>query len=130
MNGLFFCGFTYSQNPDSLKSTSSSILKLWEYNLHLNNIIYPENIFLKGTIYLDDIVEPGFDPTISSISGLNDPYIQGFLKEEAMKNNLKNYIQSSAPKREDEVITAIRKYLGISRDIFAVILAVIHIMTY
>jgi hypothetical protein len=32
--------------------------------------------------------------------------------------------------KEDETISAIRKYLGISQDIFAVILALVHLATY
>jgi len=124
-------GVIYSQNADSLNDIKKPYLNIRENIFNPDRTGYPDNIFLKGTITLNKIALPGYYFNNSnSFSGLSDPFLRKYLKNEAIKNDLIQYIQNSAPQREAEEIRAIRKYLGISRDIFAVILAIIHIITY
>ncbi len=124
-------GMNYSQKADSLNDLKQSYLNLRENVFNPDRTGYPDNIFLKGTITLNKIILPGYHYNNSKLfTGLNDPFLRKYLKDEAIKNDLIRYIQNSAPQKEAEEIRAIRKYLGISRDIFAVILAIIHIITY
>ncbi len=124
-------GVIYSQNADSLNNIKQPYLNIRENIFNPVRIGYPDNIFLKETITLNKMVLPGYYYNNSNLfSGLSDPFLRKYLKDEETKNNLIQYIQNSAPQREAEEIRAIRKYLGISRDIFAVILAIIHVITY
>lgn len=124
---LFFCSLTRAQTSDSVNSP----LIISNNLLLLNNTLYPNNIYLKGTIFLNKVLLPENDLNYSNIyAGINDSFIRKYLEEEAIKNNLIRFIQNSAPKKESDELTAIRKYLGISRDIFALILAIIHVVTY
>jgi hypothetical protein len=50
-------------------------------------------------------------------------------QKDEIDNNLIVALQKTLPK-EDETITAIRKYLGISKNAFAIILALIHLVKY
>jgi DNA-binding transcriptional regulator YiaG len=50
-------------------------------------------------------------------------------QKDEIDNNLIVALQKTLPK-EDETITAIRKYLGISKNVFAIILALIHLVKY
>lgn len=124
---LFFCSISRAQNIDSV----NSLLSIPDNRFLLNNSHYPNNIYLKGTICLNNIALSGYNLNYTNLNRVINDFFPGkYPGEEAIKDNLIRFIQNSAPEKEAKEITAIRKYLGISQDIFALILAIIHIVTY
>jgi hypothetical protein len=76
---------------------------------------------------------------LSKVNGFNSQSYSDFYQntygialaqKDDIDKNLIAALQKTLPPREDETITAIRKYLGISQDIFVVILALIHLAKY
>ncbi len=110
----------YYLTPDSLKlNFSFNKIDLIGFNLSLANKLTNLNLII-GDINFNTEAYSNYYKNIYGISPLQKDEIDIILI---------NALEKTLPK-EDEAITAMRKYLGISQEIFAIILALIHIAKY
>lgn len=93
-----------------------SIVRIYPYVFRLN----PLN---SSFIY--------YHPKIDSLSGSSnfENSINSY-RDKIIRENLDWGINGISTEKEDELISEIRKYLGISKDLFALILALLHIIKY
>lgn len=110
----------YYLTPDSLKlNFSFNKIDLNGFNLSLANKLTDLDLIGEDINFNTD----SYSNYYKNIYGISP------LQKDEIDKNLITALEKTLPK-EDEVITAMRKYLGISQDIFAIILALIHIAKY
>ncbi len=100
-------------------TTTESALRNFPFilKLHQSN---SDNSLLKG-----EFVKAAYSSKYIDEYGFTYDY-----RNKVMEENIAWGLKSISIRKEDEFISAIRKYLGISKDIFALILAILHLAKY
>lgn len=123
---LILAASNYCQQPKTLKnsnSNSDSLLTIIKsYKEFLDYQIYS-----KKEIFNEPLKNIDYSTLINYKTALQKSNLNLMQKE--IKENI-NWALTNSVKKEDKGVLMLRKYLGIGKDIFAVILAIIHLAAY
>jgi hypothetical protein len=122
---------SYCQNYDSLTNFNTLKLDSLQYFINSNKEIFGLHINTNQQKYL----ELSNEIDITSFEVYKDYQMRSLQFEfndqkKVINENLTWALNNTIPDKESETLTSVRKYLGISRNIFAIILAIIHVSTY
>jgi hypothetical protein len=123
--------YIFSQNKILDKNINFLTTDTLNLNFSFNKIdLIGFNLSLANKLTSLDLINGDFNFNSEAYSNYyKSIYGISPLQKDEIDIILINALEKTLPK-EDEAITSMRKYLGISQEIFAIILALIHIAKY